>query len=134
MGAPNQKPKGVGSAYINVAKESPQELQDELNGIIQFLTENKAYLSISILRADGQYAKLTGFFNEYKRSDKDPDIIIRNSLKATQTKQSGGYAKKSYGQGKPTGYQKPAPQAQAAPAPQQAQESADEFGGEGVPF
>lgn len=139
MSSQQQKPKSVGSAYINVAKDAPQALKDEIAGIVGFLTESKAYLSISVLRSDGQYAKLTGFFNEFKRNPQDPDVVIRNSIKATQTKQ-GGYAKKSYGRPAPApqqaprgGYTQPQPQPEPTQAPAQ-QAEGDEFGGEGVPF
>lgn len=80
MGAQQQKPTSVGSAYINVRKGTSNEIQEEVNNAIEFLKDQKAYISISVRKNNGDgYIKMTGFFNEYKRAPKDPDIMIRMS-------------------------------------------------------
>ncbi len=128
MGAQQQKPKTAGSIYVNVQKGTSQEDTREVAEAVAFLRSKKAILKISVLASNGSYVPLTGFFNDYKEiGDKNPDIILRASLPATQSKPQPQqqYAPKTskFAPAKP----------KVAPVQQAAQET-DEFDGEGVPF
>ena len=128
MGAPQQKPQNVGTAYINVKRGSPQELVDEIKGAVEFLASKKAYLSISMRKSTGDgYVPMTGFFNGFKKTEKDPDIVIR--LSTISYKNEKPAAEKSYGN--KGGYKKSFAKKEG---PANKEQDQDSFGGEEVPF
>jgi len=130
MGAPQQKPQRLGSAYFNVKKGSPQEVVDEVQAAVDFLASKRAYLDISMKKSTGDgYVKMTGFFNGFKRPDhKDPDLIINLSTISYKNEKP---AAKSYGN--KGGYKKSF-SPKAAPSAPPKQEAEDEFASEEVPF
>ncbi len=128
----DQKPKNAGSIYINTKKGTAQNVIDDVAEAVKFLREQGVRLSISVKNAQGNYDKMTGFFNDYKRPDStDPDMVIRLSEPATR--QSTGYGK-SYA----SKAQAPAPKrfgaSKPAARPQPQQAAGDGFAEDGVPF
>lgn len=89
-----QKPKTIGSMYINVPKNSPPEMKDELFDIFQTLQSMKAYFSISISDGRGGYVKFRGLPNQFKKDPKsqrtDSDFyVVRQEDNFQQSR--GGY-------------------------------------------
>jgi hypothetical protein len=129
MSYPNQKPKNLGSAYFNVKKAASDEDREIVAQCVETMKDLGAYLAISIRKKDSdEYVKLTGFFNTFKQSEKNPDIIIRPSMVAGST--ASAAAKPKFGAKKSFGKAAPKP----APRPAVVEEDADEMDDDDSPF
>lgn len=73
--ANNNKPKRVGSAYFNLKKDSPKELQPKLRKAIEWMHSNGVRLNFSLKDGDN-YVPFVSFVNSYKETNRDPDLII----------------------------------------------------------
>ncbi len=82
------KVKNLGSIYVNTKKGTSDEVIARVRKAIEFLKNSNAYLAISIKNDEGEYTKMTGFFNSYKKDAKDPDLVVRESLVVNYPKKS----------------------------------------------
>lgn len=89
-----QKPKAIGSIYVNAKKNSDEDTQDTIAQAVEALKEAGAVLNLSIKKADGSYAKFIGFFNGYKDEESKPDIMIYPSMQMGGKKKFNKFAKK----------------------------------------
>lgn len=74
--------KNIGSMYINVPKDTDSEVEERVKKGVEFFKKNKVRFSVSLRNDEGGYTKLTGFFNDFKKSDKDPDVVLRPTMAA----------------------------------------------------
>lgn len=88
MAFKNQKPKTIGSIYVNTKKGIDEDDLRQVRKAVKVLKEVGAFLSISLKNDDGDYDKYVGFFNGFKKEASQPDIMIYPS-------QGGGFSKKS---------------------------------------
>lgn len=74
---PNQqKVPNAGSIYINYKKGTDDGVIAAIDKCVQYLANNGVFLSVSIKEGNG-YKKLTGFFNKFKKTEKQPDIVLK---------------------------------------------------------
>lgn len=91
--AKREKSKTAGSIYFNVDKDASDKLQDKLRKAVEWMLENKIWLSISIKDDDDDYVRYNGTFNQYKAESDDPakapDVVLfkrdmRDPIKPTK--------------------------------------------------
>jgi hypothetical protein len=126
MSTKPQKPQRAGAMWVNVKKGASQEVTEGIAEALKFLRDNHAYFSVKM----GDTDEYVAFFNGFRKSSKDPAIIV--------------YPKMASAGSKPTYNKKPYPQKSSAYAPQrqkftpqaapQTESASDSFGGEEVPF
>lgn len=76
----SQQPKSVGSIYVNLPKTATGDDKQTIADICDTLNAMKAYFSISMKNTAGGYDKFSGFVNNYKKDDKSPHFIIRETV------------------------------------------------------
>lgn len=120
MSTKPQKPQRAGAMWVNVKKGASQDIISGVAEALKFLRDNHAYFSVKV----GDSSEYVAFFNGFRKSAKDPAIIIYDKM-GQSNQQRPAYKKPAYA---------PKPAA-PRPAPiQQTTSESDSFGGEEVPF
>lgn len=86
-----EKQESIGSLYFNFPQKLDESVKKKCAGAVNFLRENGAYLSLSLKSGKlatitGDYARLTGFQNGFKKGPKDPDYYM---IEKTDEKKTG---------------------------------------------